>query len=88
MSSDTMSLGRRDHVRVSEARFEEDCGRRVLHGGALTILSAVRLHEMDAGVCFYGIPELDAEQFRAIQIPLICHFANRMTGVLLKGECA
>jgi len=45
-------------------------------GGALTILNAVRLREMDAGVCFYGIPELDAEQFRAIQIPLICHFAN------------
>src|ERR1700674_1357208 len=45
-------------------------------GGALTILSALRLREMDAGVCFYGIPELDAEQFRAIQIPLICHFAN------------
>jgi carboxymethylenebutenolidase len=45
-------------------------------GGALTILSAVRLREMDAGVCFYGIPDLDAERFRAIQIPLICHFAN------------
>ena len=45
-------------------------------GGALTILSALRLREIDAGVCFYGIPELDAEQFRAIQIPLICHFAN------------
>jgi carboxymethylenebutenolidase len=45
-------------------------------GGALTILSAVRLREMDAGVCFYGIPTLDAEQFRAIEIPLICHFAN------------
>jgi len=45
-------------------------------GGALTILSAVRLRVMDAGVCFYGIPTLDVEQFKAIQIPLICHFAN------------
>jgi carboxymethylenebutenolidase len=45
-------------------------------GGAPTILSALRLREMDAGGRFYGIPELDAEQFRAIQIPLICHFAN------------
>ena len=29
-------------------------------GGALTILSAVRVPEMDAGACFYGIPPLDA----------------------------
>jgi carboxymethylenebutenolidase len=45
-------------------------------GGALTILSAVRLREMDAGVCFYGIPTLDAEQLKTIHVPLICHFAN------------
>jgi carboxymethylenebutenolidase len=45
-------------------------------GGALTILSAVRLREMDAGVCFYGIPTLDAERLKTIHVPLICHFAN------------
>jgi carboxymethylenebutenolidase len=45
-------------------------------GGALTILSAVRVPEMDAGACFYGIPPLDAAEFKKIQIPLICHFAN------------
>jgi len=45
-------------------------------GGALTILSAVRVLEMDAGVCFYGIPPLDAAELKKIQIPLICHFAN------------
>jgi carboxymethylenebutenolidase len=49
---------------------------RYVSGGAPTILSALRLREMDAGGRFYGIPELDAEQFRAIEIPLICHFAN------------
>ena len=46
-------------------------------GGALTILSAVRVPEMDAGACFYGIPTLEASELQKIKIPLICHFANR-----------
>jgi len=45
-------------------------------GGALTLLAAVRVPEMDAGACFYGIPQLDAAEFRKIKIPLTCHFAN------------
>ena len=46
-------------------------------GGALTLLSAVRVPEMDAGACFYGIPSLDAADLKKVKIPLICHFANR-----------
>ncbi len=46
-------------------------------GGALTILSAVRVAEMDAGACFYGIPELPASELKKIKIPLTCHFANQ-----------
>ena len=46
-------------------------------GGALTILSALRVPEMDAGACFYGIPSLDAAELKKIKIPLICHFANK-----------
>jgi carboxymethylenebutenolidase len=46
-------------------------------GGALTILSAVRVPEMDAGACFYGIPPADAADPKMIKIPLICHFAER-----------
>ena len=46
-------------------------------GGALTLLAAVRVPEMDAGVCFYGIPPLEASELQKIKIPLICHFANR-----------
>ena len=46
-------------------------------GGALTILAAVRVPAMDAGVCFYGIPSLEAAELKKIEIPLICHFANR-----------
>lgn len=45
-------------------------------GGAVTLLSAVRVSEMDAGACFYGIPPLDSSEFKKISIPLICHFAN------------
>ena len=46
-------------------------------GGALTILAALKVPEMDAGAIFYGIPPLDAAAFKAIKVPLICHFANR-----------
>jgi carboxymethylenebutenolidase len=46
-------------------------------GGALTILSAVLVPEMDAGACFYGIPPLEATELKKIKIPLICHFATQ-----------
>lgn len=45
-------------------------------GGALTLLSALQVPEMDAGAVFYGIPPIDAAEFSKIHIPLICHFAN------------
>ena len=46
-------------------------------GGALTILAAMRVPEMDAGACFYGVPPLDVADLKKIKIPLICHFANQ-----------
>ena len=46
-------------------------------GGALTILAAARVPEMDAGACFYGIPDLPAAELKKIKIPLTCHFANK-----------
>jgi carboxymethylenebutenolidase len=46
-------------------------------GGALTILAAVRVPEMDAGASFYGIPNLPAAELQKIKIPLTCHFANQ-----------
>ncbi|HYL84367.1 MAG TPA: dienelactone hydrolase family protein [Candidatus Angelobacter sp.] len=46
-------------------------------GGALTLLAAVRVPEMDAGACFYGIPDLPAAEFKKIKVPLTCHFANQ-----------
>jgi carboxymethylenebutenolidase len=46
-------------------------------GGALTILAAARVPEMDAGACFYGIPDLSAAEIKQIKTPLIGHFANK-----------
>ena len=46
-------------------------------GGALTILAAVRVPEMDAGASFYGLPELSVAELKQIKIPLIGHFANQ-----------
>ena len=46
-------------------------------GGALTILAAARVPEMDAGACFYGIPDLPAAELQKIKTPLTCHFANQ-----------
>src|SRR3990172_489764 len=45
-------------------------------GGALTLLAALRVPEMDAGAVFYGIPPLEAAAYRNISVPLILHYAN------------
>ncbi len=46
-------------------------------GGALTLIAAVKISEVDAGVCFYGIPPAAAADPSQITIPLQCHFANQ-----------
>ncbi|HYL92285.1 MAG TPA: dienelactone hydrolase family protein [Alphaproteobacteria bacterium] len=46
-------------------------------GGALTLLAATRVPEMDAGACFYGIPPAELINAKNIKVPLICHFANQ-----------
>ena len=46
-------------------------------GGAVTLLAALDVPEMDAGVPFYGIPPIPYSEFQKITIPLSCHFANR-----------
>lgn len=46
-------------------------------GGSLTLLAALRVPQMDAGACFYGLPPVDPREFQKIKIPLICHFANQ-----------
>ena len=46
-------------------------------GGALTIMAAAKVPEMDAGACFYGIPPLGTDEIASIKVPLICHFGNK-----------
>jgi carboxymethylenebutenolidase len=46
-------------------------------GGALTIIASVKIPELDAGVCFYGIPPTEAADPARIAVPLQCHFANQ-----------
>jgi carboxymethylenebutenolidase len=45
-------------------------------GGALTILAALHVPEMDAGVCFYGMPPAAFADPSKITIPMNYHFAN------------
>ncbi|HET9960609.1 MAG TPA: dienelactone hydrolase family protein [Polyangiaceae bacterium] len=45
-------------------------------GGALTLLAAASLRELDAAVCFYGIPPAEVFEPSQIRVPLQCHFAE------------
>src|ERR671933_46941 len=38
-------------------------------GGALTIIAGVKIPELDAGVCFYGIPPAEAADPRHLRVP-------------------
>jgi carboxymethylenebutenolidase len=44
-------------------------------GGAITLAAAARLTQMDAAVCFYGIPPAELADLRQIRIPVQAHFA-------------
>ena len=46
-------------------------------GGALTIAAAVHVPEVDAAVCFYGIPPKDFADPARIRVPFQGHFANK-----------
>ena len=46
-------------------------------GGALTLFATSRLPELGAAVVFYGIPDPEHTDFRAIGCPVLGHFARR-----------
>jgi carboxymethylenebutenolidase len=48
-------------------------------GGALTLLAAVNVPELDAAVVWYGVPPLEYVDASKIKIPLMGHFAIRDT---------
>lgn len=45
-------------------------------GGAVTIVGAVRIPELAAAVCFYGLPPETVAAARDVRVPLQCHFAS------------
>ena len=45
-------------------------------GGAVTVIGAARIPELDAAVCFYGLPPPQVASGKDIRIPLQGHFAN------------
>jgi carboxymethylenebutenolidase len=46
-------------------------------GGALTIIAGVHVPEVDAAVCFYGIPPKEAADPAQMRVPFQGHFANK-----------
>jgi len=46
-------------------------------GGALVISTLANSKELDAGVAFYGLPDVKALNLSAIKVPVQCHFGNQ-----------
>ena len=45
-------------------------------GGAVTVIGAARIRELDAAVCFYGLPPPQVASGKDVRVPLQAHFAN------------
>jgi carboxymethylenebutenolidase len=45
-------------------------------GGAVTIIGAVHIPELDAAVCFYGLPPPQVAAAKDVRVPLQGHFAS------------
>ena len=54
-------------------------------GGALTVLSAVNVPEMDAGVIWYGYPPLEYVDAKKITMPLLGHWATQDQAFAING---
>jgi carboxymethylenebutenolidase len=53
------------------------CMLGLCYGGALTVAAATRLPDLEAAVCFYGIPDLTVFDAASIRVPFQGHFARR-----------
>jgi len=45
-------------------------------GGAVTVIGAARIPELDAAVCFYGLPPPQVASGQDVRVPLQGHFAS------------
>ncbi len=46
-------------------------------GGAVTVIGAARIPELDAAVCFYGLPPEKVAAAKDVRVPFQGHFANQ-----------
>lgn len=46
-------------------------------GGALSIIAAVKVSEVDLAICYYGIPPQENADPATIRVPFLGHFASR-----------
>jgi carboxymethylenebutenolidase len=46
-------------------------------GGAITVIAGVKIPELDAAVCFYGIPPVEAADPSQMRVPFQGHFATQ-----------
>ena len=46
-------------------------------GGAITVIGAARIPDVDAAVCFYGLPPPQVASGKDVRVPLQAHFANQ-----------
>lgn len=46
-------------------------------GGAVTVIGAVRIPELDAAVCFYGLPPEEVAAAKNVRVPFQGHFASQ-----------
>lgn len=70
-----------DKTIAAAARYLKQSGAKVALtgfclGGAVAILGAMRLPELDAAVCFYGLPSIGDGQPVEFKVPFQAHFAN------------
>lgn len=71
-----------DNIVRGAAQYLHQAGAKVgltgfCLGGAVTILGAVRVPEISAACCFYGIPPREAVKAEDIRVPFQGHFAVR-----------
>jgi carboxymethylenebutenolidase len=65
----------RGAVRFLKARGGKVALTGFCMGGAVTLIGAVRIPELDAAVCFYGLPPQDVARPEDVRVPLQGHFA-------------
>jgi carboxymethylenebutenolidase len=53
------------------------CFLGLCYGGALAVASATLLPQLDAAICFYGVPDLGVFDPAKIGVPFLGHFAKR-----------